>query len=291
MTYNQANDIIGFTEIMFDEIKSKFLDYLHTQSKANATIVAYGKDIEQLITTLRALGKASFEEVGREDLQKFLDQLKKEGFTPKTISRKINSIKTFYRFLKAENLVKQNPAAELTHPKYDLREPRVLNKMEYRALRDCCRTDIRTYAIIELFLQTGLRISELAGLQLSDIGDSLLKITEREIPLNEAAAKALTKYLAIRPESDNHHVFITKSGKQLLIRNIRSSIDRILRVAGIENAKVNDLRATFIAHQLASGAHLEYISKLVGHKRISTTERYLKLVKAAPTKGEKLTEL
>lgn len=288
MTFLLINDIIGS---MLDEIKEKFLKFLKEQGKADATILAYGKDIEQLIDFLKKAARVSLNEVTSYDLEEFVRKLKKEGFTLKTVSRKINSLKTFYRFLKNEGLVKTNIAASLTHPKYELKVPRVLNKMEYRALRDVTRSDIRTYALVELFLQTGLRISEAASLKLEDVQNNKLVIDRREIPLNSSVSETLSRYLAIRPKSKNSTIFITKTGKSLLVRNIRSAIDRVLKVAGVENAKVNDLRNTFIAHQLAAGSPLEYISKLVGHKRVSTTERYLGLTSEKPKKSAKLIEL
>lgn len=276
---------------MLEQVKNKFLEHLKAQNKASATILAYGKDIEQLLVVLTSLNRASFAEVTKDDLDLFLKKLRDDGFTPKTISRKINSLKTFYRFLKNEGVVTINPAAELTHPKYELKAPRILTKMEYRALRDVCRADVRTYAIIELFLQTGLRISEVADLKFDHLKEKRLFLDKREIPLNSSAFKALSDYLKIRPNNGNSCIFITKTGKPLLVRNIRTVIDRVLKIAGVENAKVNDLRATFIAHQLASGVPLDYVSKLVGHKRLSTTERYLKLINEKTKKGARLIEL
>lgn len=277
---------------MLSELKDRFLQNLRDKQKASATIVAYGKDIDQLIESLTAMGKTQITNVAPEDLTRFLEELQTKNFTPKTISRKINSIKTFYRFLQEEGVITTNLASDLTHPRYELKAPRILNRLEYRALRDVVRSDLRTYAIVELFLQAGLRISEVADMKIEDVKDSILAIDHRKVPLNPAAADALTNYIKIRPEkSVNSHVFITKTGKPLLVRNIRTAIDRALKVAGIENAKVNDLRITFIAHQLASGAPLDYISKLVGHKRISTTERYLGLVQEKPKRGAKLVEL
>ena len=101
----------------------------------------------------------------------------------------------------------------------------------------------------------------------------------RSVPLNQAAKESLERYMKDRPRTQINNLFITKTGNRFLVRNIRSSIDRFFRMAGIENARVNDLRHTFIAHQLISGTPLVYVSKLVGHKRLSTTERYLELVK------------
>jgi len=170
--------------------------------------------------------------------------------------------------------------------------------MEYRALRDVAKEDIRTYALVETLLQTGMKIGELATLQLEDIKDDMLHIRkygkniEREIPLNNAVKQALANYVQERGNNGaSDHVFITRTGKQLLIRNIRQIIDRCFQEVGIENATVNDLRNTFIAHQLRNGSTLEYISNIVGHRRISSTERFLNLVKQEAERKEKLGEL
>ncbi|MBI2611360.1 tyrosine-type recombinase/integrase [Candidatus Gottesmanbacteria bacterium] len=275
-----------------------FVKYLNDQKRAHATILAYGKDIDQLSKFLQDMGKKSIGEIEKVDLEAFLKKLSQDGYTPKSLSRKINSIKTFYRFLKNNTYVDLNPAAEISHPKYDIKPPRILSKLEYRALRDACRGDERTYAIVELFLQTGVRIGELANLKLKDIKETELYIEAleghpaRSVPLNKAAIQALDAYIKIRPsQDDGGALFITKTGRPLLVRNIRTTIDRYFKLAGIENAKVNDLRHTFIAHHLASGTPLTVISKLVGHKRLSTTEKYLDLVKDKMTDNVKLEEL
>ncbi len=277
---------------------SQFVEYLSSRRRARATIVAYGKDIEQLTQFLSNLGKKSIAEVTRDELEAFLKKLGSDNYTPKSVSRKINSIKTFFRFLKANALVKSDPTIEIEHPKYEVKPPRILSKLEYRALRDACRGDIRTYAIVELFLQTGIRIGELANLSTEDIKDIELHIAsqegheERMVPLNKAGKEAITHYLEIRGKnSPNSALFITKTGKPLLIRNIRTAIDRYFRIAGIDGAKVNDLRHTFIAHHLMAGTPITTLSKLVGHKRLSTTEKYLELVKGKQMENVKLEEL
>lgn len=277
---------------------SQFTEYLGTRRRARATIVAYGKDIEQLTSFLVNMGKKTIIEVSRDELDAFLKKLTSDNYTPKSISRKINSIKTFFRFLKASGIISSDPAVEIEHPKYDIKPPRILSKLEYRALRDACRGDIRTYAIVELFLQTGVRIGELAALGLDHVKNSELFIApqeghaERTVPLNKAAKEALGKYLEIRVgSSPSTALFITKTGKPLLIRNIRTAIDRYFRVAGIDGAKVNDLRHTFIAHHLMAGTPITTLSQLVGHKRLSTTEKYLELVKGKQMENVKLEEL
>jgi integrase/recombinase XerC len=284
--------------ITLKDSHTQFTEYLESRKRARATIVAYGKDIEQVTLFLSNMGKKTINEITRDELDAFLKKLASDSYTPKSISRKINSIKTFFRFLKASGIITSDPAIEIEHPKYEVKPPRILSKIEYRALRDACRGDLRIYAIVELFLQTGIRIGELANLTVDDQKGSELHIAaqeghaERNVPLNKAAKEALDRYLETRGTgSQSKALFITKTGRPLLIRNIRTAIDRYFRIAGIEGAKVNDLRHTFIAHHLMAGTAITSLSKLVGHKRLSTTERYLELVKDSKTDNVKLDEL
>lgn len=274
-----------------------FTDYLKGKNHSSATILAYGKDIEQLASFLEELEKHNVHEVSSADLQAFLAKMQTDGYTPKSVSRKLNSTRTFYRFLKMNEYVTDDPSLLVSHPRYELAPPRILKPTEYRALRDAARNDPRMFAIIELLLQTGIRIGELAALRLPDIqGDSLRirpieKHEERVVPLNRSAKEALSRYLKIRPQVTDDHIFITKSGKPFLVRNIRTAIERYFRLAEIENAKVNDLRHTFVAHHLKHGASLVLLSKILGHKRISTTERYLEFVKERAKDTTNLSEL
>ena len=285
------------------EAHSKFVDHLKSQGRSSATVLAYGKDIEQLADFLENLKKHQVHEIATADLEAFMAKLVKEGYTPKSISRKTNSTKTFFRFLKINEYVADDPAALLEHPKFDMKPPRILSKMEYRALRDAARDDVRISAIIELLLQTGIRIGELAKLKLSDVkfgengkgGDLHVpageSYPERNVPLNKASEAALKKYLDIRPNAKEDTLFITKTGRPLLVRNIRTAIDRYFRLAGIKDAKVNDLRHTFVAHHLMSGTSLVLVSKLAGHKRLATTEKYLNLIQSSLDEPVKLEEL
>jgi site-specific recombinase XerD len=271
-----------------------FKSHLASQGRASATILAYSKDIEQLANFVAKSNKNNLSEVTKEDIDAFKDSLSETNYTTKSISRKINSIKSFFSYVIANGAISENPATNVTHPKYDIKPPRILNKIEYRALRDACREDLRMAAIVELLLQTGMRISELANLKIGDIDLTGNQITirayeshpERVIPLNQPVKESLARYMETRPKSGNTFVFITKTGNAFLIRNIRSNLDRYFHIAGIENAKVNDLRHTFIAQQLTSGSPLVYISKLVGHKRLSTTEKYLEFISEKPAKDK-----
>jgi len=283
------------------EAHKEFVNHLTERQRSSATVLAYGKDIEQLVNFLETLKKNDSGEVKKEDLEAFMATLQKKGYTPKSISRKTNSTKTFFRFLKINEYVTDDPATLLAHPKFDTPPPRILSKLEYRALRDAARNDVRISTVIEILLQTGIRIGELANLHLEDIlldsKDPMLTIRpneghpERLIPLNRPAVEAINNYLEARPKTTERKLFITKTGRPLLIRNIRTAIDRYFRLAGIKEAKVNDLRHTFVAHHLMSGTSLVLVSKLAGHKRLATTEKYLEFIKNHSEKGLKLGEL
>ncbi|MCH8821638.1 tyrosine-type recombinase/integrase [Patescibacteria group bacterium] len=289
--------------IKVHDAHKKFIEDLTSQGRSSATVLAYGKDIEQLGDFLKELGKSQPHEVSTKDLQSFMAKLHKEGYTPKSISRKTNSTKTFFRFLKVNEFITDDPALLLEHPKFEMKPPRILTKMEYRALRDSARDDLRISGIIELLLQTGIRIGELSRLKIADVkfsnsgkagevhvppGESY---PDRLVPLNKAAESAIKKYLNIRPQTKEQIMFITKTGRPLLVRNIRTAIDRYFKLAGIKNAKVNDLRHTFVAHHLMSGTSLVLVSKLAGHKRLATTEKYLNLIQGRLEEPIKLNEL
>src|SRR3989338_1623665 len=144
-------------------IKS-FKSQLESQGRASATILAYTKDIEQLASFLKKDGKLTAGSITSQDIDNFKADLDGKHYTAKSISRKLNSIKAFFRFLKSQNLVDFNPAASVSHPKYDLKPPRILSNPEPGPPRDTYRTDPRISAIVELLLQSGMRISELANL-------------------------------------------------------------------------------------------------------------------------------
>ena len=266
--------------------KEQFIEYLKKQKRSISTILAYGKDIEQLIAFLEAKKITQVTSVTTDLLEEFKNDLIAQKYTLKSVSRKLNSVKTFFKLLKNVGLIDFDPSLQVTHPKYDSKAPRILSRLEYRALRDACREDIRMAAIVELLLQTGIRIGELARLETDDVNENELSIKpyesqpQRIIPLNKAAKGALSRYLEERPNSlKTKAIFVTKTGKPLLVRNIRTVIDRYFKEGGIENAKVNDLRNTWLAHHLCAGTSVVVLSKLAGHKRLSTTEKYLQFVK------------
>ncbi len=280
------------------QLQQGFARELQRRGRASATILAYSKDIEQLIKFLGDKKVVSPADVRPAQIEAFRDGMRGKSYTDKSISRKLNAIKTFFRWLVSEKVLENDPAATVAHPKYETAPPRILTRMEYRALRDAARADVRISAIIELMLQAGMRIGEVASFRQTDIDHDTIRIRayesqpERTIPVSFSAKQALEQYITARPNVTNEHIFVTKTGNPLLIRNIRSSIDRYFRDAGIENAKVNDLRNTFIAYQLKEGVDLVTVSRVAGHKRLSTTEHYLDFIERKEAgKSNQLVEL
>jgi len=287
-------------DLSMEKALDLFVKSLEKASKSINTIVAYRGDINQLIKFLAGQNKAAdVTTVTTDDIKAYKDDLQKNKYTAKSVSRKLNSIKNFFSFLKKEKLIAVDPSADVKHPKYQNDIPRILEPIEYRALRDVCRNDSRTTAIVELMLQAGLRIKEIESLKMDQIqGDDIIvepyeSHLRRKVPLNNSAKIALNRYIKDdRVDAKSKSIFVTKTGRTLLARNIRSLLNRYFKKAGIKNVKVNDLRNTFIAHQLKSGVPLDVVSAVVGHKRISTTEKYLKLItETEEAKSIKLKEL
>ncbi len=280
--------------------KDQFIKHLEKQGRATATLLAYAKDIDQLIEYLGKLSVPSLDDVTVDHLQGFKEELKNDKYTLKSVSRKLNSVKSFFKYLSEGGTIKSNPSAQVRHPKYEVAPPRILSPLEYRALRDACREDKRIHAIVEVLLQTGIRIGELASIQLQDISleSGILNIRAyesheaRRVPLNDTAKTAIENYVKERPKTKNTTLFVTKTGNPFLVRNIRTSINRFFKIAGIEDAKVNDLRHTFIVEQLKQGVPIVDLCRIVGHKRLSTTEKYLEFLNGKPiSKKTKLAEL
>jgi len=276
----------------------KFIDSLKEKGRSPSTILAYRADLEQMIAFLYGKNIATVETVKQEHLEIFRDSLLSEKYTPKSVSRKLNAIKTFFRWMISEKYATTDPSAAVSHPKIEASQPKFLNPLEYRALRDVVRSDIRIAAIVEIIIQTGMRISEVAALKLANIKAQEVKVEayatqpERTIPLNDPAKDALDAYIKTRPKTNSPFVFVSKNGKPLAVRNIRAAIDRYMQRADIPDYSVNDLRTTFIIENLKAGVDLILLSQVAGHKRLSTTERYLEMAGVKESgKKQKLEEL
>ncbi|MEJ2347595.1 MAG: tyrosine-type recombinase/integrase [Patescibacteria group bacterium] len=286
------------TQDTFKNLLPKFIKALEEKGRSPSTILAYRADLEQLIEFLQEKNKVITGDARPSDIESFRDSLLAQKYTPKSVSRKLNAVKTFFRWLVTEKAIVNDPSADVAHPKIEPSVPKFLSPIEYRALRDVVRDDARIAAILEIILQTGLRISEVANLKLANVSNDKIKVEayatqpERTIPFNRPAKEALDQYLKIRPKTDSPYVFVSKNGNPLAVRNIRAAIDRYMQKAEIPDYSVNDLRTTFLVENLKAGVDLILLSQVVGHKRLSTTERYLELAEVKePGKKQVLEEL
>jgi len=154
-----------------DNLRTGFLEHLEKKGRSQSTLIAYSKDIQQL-SEFVANGKPEFDikNLNVQTLQKYVDNLKQNGdYTLKTVSRKINSLKTFCKYLLDQRLIVSDVSLSIAHPEFKPQPPRTLSPLEYRALRDTARSNLRLYTMVELLLQTGLRIGELSRLKVADV--------------------------------------------------------------------------------------------------------------------------
>ncbi|MBU0572754.1 tyrosine-type recombinase/integrase [Patescibacteria group bacterium] len=286
------------TQDTFKNLLPKFTKALEEKGRSPSTILAYRADLEQLIDFLQGKNKVLTGDARPADIEAFRDSLLAQKYTPKSVSRKLNAVKTFFRWLVSEKLVVTDSSVDVAHPKIEPSVPKFLSPIEYRALRDVVRGDDRIAAIVEIILQVGLRISEVADLKIANISKDKVKIEayatqpERTIPFNKPAKDVLARYLKLRPKTDSPYVFVSKNGNPLAVRNIRAAIDRYMQRAEVPGYSVNDLRTTFLVENLKAGVDLILLSQVMGHKRLSTTERYLELAEVKePGKKQVLEEL
>lgn len=264
---------------------AEFANYLKTSGRSSFTILAYSNDLEQLEKYLSKININFLNQINENHLKDFISHIvTATNLSQKSVSRKINSIKSFFAYLEKIEAIDNNPANALTHPKIENKPPRILSPTEYMALREASRKDIKIYTMVELLLQTGIKISELANIEIAhlDLGENpTLFIPKKEsqkeriINLNKKAKNAILEYIKQKDVKEGP-LFQTRSGRKLLIRNIRFSLDRVFKKAGLQDITVNDLRHTFIAYQIKNGMSLQKIREVCGHKSIITTKKYLK---------------
>ena len=275
------------------EYNNIFLSY---RNFALRTRREYLNDISDLIKFLKENYKIkNVDNVKKDHLQYYFAYLDKKGLKGVTRRRKAYSIKSFFRYLKSKNYTSTDISLSLIPPKRSDKKPRVLTEQEYKRLQLAYSHETRDAAIIELLLQTGMRLSELVNLKVDDI-ELPRKITkdlfnvgsihitgkggkERTITLNWKACKAIKAYLKVRPEVDYKGLFITKFGKPMGPRGFQNVVKKYLEEADIKNASVHSLRHTFATHQIKKGTNIRVVQEALGHESLQTTSVYISLAR------------
>jgi len=263
---------------------------------APRTRVEYGRDISDLVQFLEnPIRLDDPKDVELKHLEHYLAELDRRGLSGSSRRRRAAAIRSFFSFLEDHGYVPLNIAARLRPPRRSTREPRVLTETEYRRLQDSCRFHLRDQAIIELFLQTGMRLSELASLRVNDVnlparvgkekdGAGSVRLLgkgakERTVTVNWKASKALKSYLGNRRPITSDALFITKFGEPMGSRAIQDVVKKYLKEAEIENASVHTLRHTFGTHQVKKGTNLRVVQEAMGHADLKTTSVYIHLAR------------
>jgi len=260
-----------------------FLAYLEVERRASPhTVKSYRGDLEDFRTWVgsRASGPA---ELDVRDVRAYLATLHTRGLDPVSIARKLAAIRSWFRFLRRRGVVSDNPARQIRGPRLAQKLVSFLPIDETVALMDAGdpAATARDRAIVELLYASGLRVSELVGLDLRDVDLAEMTVRvlgkggkERIVPFGDAAARALRACLDVRGASAGP-VFLNRRGGRLTVRSVHTIVRRHARAAGIvRRVSPHTLRHTFATHLLDSGADLRMIQELLGHSRLSTTQRY-----------------
>lgn len=282
-------------EITFRQAIDQFQTvYMPSRNYATRTREEYLNDIEDLVLFLEKSGINRVGEVSLSYLDRYLADLDYRGLVGSTRKRKTISIRIFLAFLYRDGYITNDLSKLLIPPYAENTIPRVLTQSEYQRLLKICEHNIRDKAIIELLLQTGIRLSELCRLTMSDIDlptqygqedneMGLIRIVggggrkSRNLPLNSKACQALQAYLDARPTESTGFLFINKSGEPLGERGVQKLISKYMFQAGIRGASIQSLRHTFGTHHAAKGTSLKTIQEIMGHQDIRTTEIYVTL--------------
>jgi len=276
-------------------------DGMPARNLAAHTRKNYRADLTDLVQFLTNRGVTRIADISLRHLQSFQAEMDRRGYASATRNRKTQSIRILFQFLQLHGITDTNLAAKLIPPPIQKTEPRFLTESEYRRLLRVCSHHARDAAMIELFLQTGMRLSELAKLQLSDIDipkritadpDNTGSVRVRRkggkteyIPLNHKACKAIANYLQVRIDAGYPALFLNKFQQPMSTRAIQLRVEKYLKEADIEGASVHTLRHTMATHHVARGTDLKTVQETLGHKSLATTTIYVSLAKIAQRKA------
>ena len=279
-------------------------DYLHyltiERGLSLNTRKSYERDLLQYLHYLEDEQITSWQDVDRYVVINYLEKMHDEKKAPATVTRMITSLRRFHQFLRQERLTDHDPMQHIDTPKKVQKLPSTLSLTEVERLIETPDTTknlgIRDRAILEVMYATGMRVSELVGLKLSDLHLSLGLVQtlgkgdkERIIPLGDYAIQWLERYLdEARPllvaNPSETHVFVNHHGTGLSRQGIWKNLKQLVREAGInKEVTPHTLRHSFATHLLENGADLRTVQELLGHADISTTQIYTHITKKRMT--------
>ena len=270
-----------------------FLRALQGQNYSPKTLRAYGDDLHQFLEWVQK-NRVDWEtptRFSRADIEDFMQYLSSQRMSGVTRVRKLAAIRKFLAFMAEHKILAGNPANTVKGARREEKEPNILYKEQYKALLYEASDNIRDYAIIQTFLQTGIRLSELVNLRVEDVDFEHRILTvrqgkgkkDRQIPLVDEAVKALRNYVRYRNTElilDDETFFLAKNGTSLNVSTVKYLVAKYVKKAGIrKKVSVHTLRHTFGAHKADKHMSLATLQELMGHKKKETTLKYIHLAK------------
>ena len=275
-----------------DQNLRSFFNYLIIEKGlSNNTIDAYETDLNSFIKWINKNKITNYLEVKESDINKYISYLFSSKLKSSSVNRKLSSLKSFYLFLVKKNHIDSSPVSEIISPKQEKYLPASMSETEVEKLLNSPDifndTERRDKAMIEMLYATGMRISELVDLKITnlDLNRSVVKVMgkgskERLIPFGEAASEALSNYLKFRKKSASREVFISNRGKKITRVAFWQRIKIYLRRENLKNSiSPHTLRHAFATHLLNRGADLRSVQLLLGHSDLSTTQIYTHIAK------------
>jgi integrase/recombinase XerC len=257
------------------------------------TLAAYASDLEQFVRWAKRGEVRKLERIDRRLLRRYVASMTQRGLARRSIARKTSTLRSMLGWAQSHGHIESNPAADLPAMKLSQPLPRVLKASEAAALCELPPDDepvgLRDRAVLEVLYGSGLRVSELCGLDLDDLDLTSNQITvlgkgrkQRLVPLSDPAGRALKQYLTARlallernPHgTDRHAVFLNTRGARLGPRSVRRLLDRYVDAEGAPHVNPHALRHSFATHLLDNGADLRAVQELLGHESLSTTQIY-----------------
>ena len=275
-----------------DQNLRSFFNYLIIEKGlSNNTIDAYETDLNSFIKWINKNKTTNYLEVKESDINKYISYLFRSKLKSSSVNRKLSSLKSFYLFLVKKNHIDSSPVSEIISPKQEKYLPASMSETEVEKLLNSPDifndTERRDKAMIEMLYATGMRISELVDLKITnlDLNRSVVKVMgkgskERLIPFGEAASEALLNYLEFRKKSTSKEVFISNRGKKITRVAFWQRIKIYLTRENLKNSiSPHTLRHAFATHLLNRGADLRSVQLLLGHSDLSTTQIYTHIAK------------
>jgi integrase/recombinase XerC len=277
------------TTMTLEKGLTAFSDALLGKNRSSATARAYKTDILQFIAFLHENNVAISQvlDVGKEDVLEFLASLGKRGLSGVARARKMSALREYFRFFEGLGHIQKSPTSGIDTPKREKHTRQYLRSDEFTKMLSLAGASPRDYAILQVFLQTGVRVSELAALTLSDVDLQKPSITvrgkvniEREIALEKRGVQALKNYMSVRPQSLTDTIFLNYQGEPISERGIRKLVVKYTKRAGItKRASCHTLRHTFATYKAEKGVSPFQLQQWLGHANLNTTQIYVHLGK------------